>query len=125
MAAAERCPVLCALADLADPGTRSFQVGSGDWALAGFIVRQGDRLHAYLNRCPHAGHSLNLLPHRFLNADATLLLCTSHGALFAPESGECVAGPCLGSRLTPLSIRLDGDLVRYTGVLPDTRAPDR
>jgi len=68
-------------------------------------------VHGYLNRCPHAGHPLDLRPHHFLTADGTLILCSSHGALFEKSSGYCVAGPCAGRALTPVPLEVKGGFV--------------
>ena len=61
--------VICRLADLEDYGSRGFTVGGGDWPLRGFVVRSGKEVRAFVNRCPHAGHPLDLRPHRFLTPD--------------------------------------------------------
>jgi nitrite reductase/ring-hydroxylating ferredoxin subunit len=103
--------VVCRLAELEPTGARAFTVGGGDWPLRGFVVRSGDTVRGYVNRCPHAGHPLNLLPHRFLTPDRALILCSSHGALFEKSSGYCVAGPCAGRSLTPVALEIRGGLV--------------
>jgi nitrite reductase/ring-hydroxylating ferredoxin subunit len=103
--------ILCALSDLNDFGTKAFSAGAGDWPLRGFVVRHGEQVFAYLNRCPHAGHPLNLRPDRFLTDDGALILCNSHGAQFEPATGICVDGPCVGRRLQRLPIRIEGDFV--------------
>lgn len=103
--------VLCALRDLDDPGSRSFSVGEGDWPVRGFVVRRGGEVFAYINRCPHAGHPLNLRPDRFLTADGSLILCNSHGAMFEIDTGLCVAGPCPGQRLRRVSVRIENEQV--------------
>ena len=103
--------VLCSLRDLADPGSRSFSIGEGDWPVRGFLVRRGGEVFAYINRCPHAGHPLNLRPDRFLTPDGSLILCNSHGAMFQIDSGVCVAGPCPGQRLRQISVRVENDRV--------------
>jgi nitrite reductase/ring-hydroxylating ferredoxin subunit len=102
---------ICYKSALTDPGSIAFQLGTGDWPLKGFVVRQGDHVFAYLNRCPHAGHPLNWQPDKFLTADGTRLLCSSHGALFAIDTGHCVAGPCVGRSLIELAIEVKGDEV--------------
>jgi len=102
--------VVCRLAELAG-GARGFTFGGGDWPLRGFVVRSGDTVRGYLNRCPHAGHPLDLLPQRFLTADGSLILCSSHGALFEKATGYCVAGPCMGRALTPLALQVKCGLV--------------
>lgn len=103
--------VICRLGDLDEHGARGFTVGEGDWPLRGFVVRCGSEVRGYLNRCPHAGHALDLVPNRFLTADRTLILCSSHGARFEKESGLCLAGPCPGQRLQALPLVVLGDLV--------------
>ena len=107
--------VLCYVSDLNDPGTRAFTVGEGDWPLRGFLVRQGDEVCAYVNRCPHAGHPLNLRPDEFLAPDHSLIVCNSHGAMFEIQSGRCVAGPCVGASLERVPIRIEAGAVLLDG----------
>ena len=103
--------VICRQAELEERGARAFTIGAGDWPLRGFVVRTGTQVHGYVNRCPHAGHPLDLLPGRFLTADGTLLLCASHGALFEKSTGLCLAGPCAGRALTRVPLKLESGLV--------------
>lgn len=111
--------VVCALAELDDPGSRAFTIGRGDWPLRGLVVRRGIEVHAYVNRCPHAGHPLNLQPHDFLTPDRSLLLCRSHGALFEISTGLCIAGPCAGRQLRRVPVELVGG---YVLLAPDVRS---
>ena len=119
--------ILCKLADLAETGSRGFRVGGGDWPLKGFVLRLDDgSLRAWVNNCPHAGHPLELLPHRFLTADRKFIQCSSHGALFDPVSGSCVAGPCPGRKLRPLAVALQGDdIVLASSSVDVDNAPPR
>lgn len=103
--------VVCRLADLEEHGSRAFTVGGGSWPLRGFVVRCGNEVRGYLNRCPHAGHPLDLRPHRFLTPDRALILCSSHGALFDKDEGRCLAGPCAGARLRPVPLQVVGEIV--------------
>ena len=103
--------VLCPFTDLADGTSRAFSVGEGDWPLRGFLVRQGNEVFAYVNRCPHAGHPLNFRPDEFLTPDRTLIMCRSHGALFEIADGRCVAGPCVGQSLRELPVRIEDENV--------------
>ena len=42
----------------------------------------------------------------------TLHFHVAHGAVFAPDTGICVEGPCLGARLEPLPVvHRGGELV--------------
>ena len=90
---------VCRIEDLDDPGCREFVIGSGDWPFKGFVVRQGDAVHAYQNYCVHQGHPLNWSPDNFLTKDKRQIICSSHGAVYDIESGECVGGPCVGKML--------------------------
>lgn len=49
--------VICRLSRLED-GARAFTRGGADCPLRGFVVKVGDAVRGYLNRCPHAGHPL-------------------------------------------------------------------
>lgn len=98
---------ICSLQQLADPGSRAFTAGTGNWPLRGFVVRRGFEVFAYVNRCPHAGHPLNWQPEQFLTQDRELILCGSHGALFDVRTGSCVAGPCVGRGLQPIAVRIE------------------
>ncbi len=102
--------VVCRLSELGH-AARGFTLGCGEWPLRIFVVKAGDAVHGYVNRCPHAGHPLDLLPQRFLSADGALILCASHGALFEKATGYCVAGPCAGRSLTPVPLQVRYGLV--------------
>jgi nitrite reductase/ring-hydroxylating ferredoxin subunit len=59
--------------------------------------------------CAHVGTPLDLWPNEFYTEDGRWLICATHGALYDPESGRCVDGPCPGARLQPLRLTSDGD----------------
>lgn len=102
----DTCRVLCSLAELEATGSHGFSAGEGDWPLRGFVVKTATGVAAYVNYCPHAGHPLNIRPNRFLTPDGSLILCCSHGALFARDNGLCIAGPCQGQKLTPIGVEV-------------------
>jgi nitrite reductase/ring-hydroxylating ferredoxin subunit len=103
--------VVCRLTDLDEHGARAFTIGTGNWPLRGFVVRAGAEVRGYVNRCPHAGHPLNLLPNRFLTPDGALILCSSHGAVFEKQTGYCVAGPCAGRSLRAVPLEVQAGFV--------------
>jgi nitrite reductase/ring-hydroxylating ferredoxin subunit len=111
--------VICRLEDLGESGARGFAIGGGDWPLRGFVVRINSEVRGFVNRCPHAGHPLNLRPHRFLTHDSSSILCSSHGALFEKLTGLCVAGPCAGQALRTVPIVVADGFV----MLADTADP--
>jgi nitrite reductase/ring-hydroxylating ferredoxin subunit len=99
------------LDDLDDPGCREFEIGEGDWPLAGFVVRQGTRVFAYRNHCMHVGHPLNWAPDDFLTRDRRHIICASHGAMYEIDTGLCIAGPCPGRKLVALKASVRDDLI--------------
>jgi nitrite reductase/ring-hydroxylating ferredoxin subunit len=104
--------LLCALADLADPGAKGFLFRAADKLFAGFVVRKGEEVFGFVDRCPHAGLPLAGFGDRFLTRAGEAILCANHGALFRPKDGLCVAGPCAGARLQPWPVRvLEGAVV--------------
>lgn len=99
------------LPDLEDGAATSFDLTADEWPLRGILVRVGADVHAYVNRCPHAGRPLNFMD-RFLSPDGGLLQCHSHGALFEKHTGLCVAGPCLDESLRRIAVVVQGEEVR-------------
>ena len=103
---------VCRFDELDSPGSKEFRVGDGDWPYRGFVVREGDDVHAYQNYCVHAGHPLNWKPDSFLTPDGSQIICASHGAVYEIKSGVCVAGPCPGKKLRALDVEIrDGTVV--------------
>jgi nitrite reductase/ring-hydroxylating ferredoxin subunit len=99
------------LSDLPDGATLGFDLTDDEWPLRGFLVRVGDSVNAFLNRCPHAGRPLNFMPDRFLSPDGELIQCVAHGALFEKESGLCIAGPCMDESLRRIAVQVvDGEV---------------
>lgn len=69
-----------------------------------FVIKFEGRLHAYENRCPHQGIELDWAPGQFFDDEKAFLICSTHGARFKPDTGECVSGPCVGQSLKRLNI---------------------
>ena len=84
----------------------------GAMPLTGFVLLHDGSPRAYVNQCPHLGIELNWMPGRFLDADNLFIQCSTHGALFKPGTGECIAGPCQGDALTALDLRVEGGVVQ-------------
>jgi nitrite reductase/ring-hydroxylating ferredoxin subunit len=91
---------LCAVDELADPGAKTFRYREGDYLFQGFVVKRDGAVFGYIDRCPHTGLPLELFG-RYLTQEGDQIICASHGALFTPETGYCVAGPCAGRSLWP------------------------
>lgn len=69
------------------------------------VVRAGDRIAAFLDRCPHADWPLS--EGELIDG---VLQCQGHGFEFEIASGRCINSPEHG--LKPLSVRQNGDRVR-------------
>jgi len=100
---------ICAINEIADPGSRGFTIRRGEQDISGFVVHKDGQFFAYRNSCPHTGAPLDWVEHRFLDADEALIQCAVHDALFDIESGSCVAGPCPGQSLQPLVVQQHDD----------------
>ena len=85
-------------------GSAKFRLQCLERTIDGFVVNVAGAFFAYANRCAHAGTPLDLWPNDFFTHDGRFLICATHGALYRPETGECVGGPCEGQFLTPLPV---------------------
>ncbi len=93
-------------------GSAKFRLQCQERTVEGFVVNVEGAFFAYLNRCAHAGTPLDLWPNDFFTEDGRFLICATHGAIYAPETGECVGGPCVGSALASLPVTVcDGQVV--------------
>jgi nitrite reductase/ring-hydroxylating ferredoxin subunit len=102
---ARRERVICAAAALEDGGAGvRFPVAPGG-PENGFVVRHRGVVHAYVNQCPHLGTELDWQPGEFFDFARIYLVCSTHGALFLPDDGHCIAGPCRGATLRKLDVR--------------------
>jgi len=98
-------------AELPPGRTATFRLACGASRVDGFVVNHGGTVRAYVNRCPHAGTTLDLWPNEFLSEDGRWLICATHGAVFDPGTGDCTAGPCAGDALAALPVRIEDDSV--------------
>ncbi|WP_296989628.1 Rieske (2Fe-2S) protein [Thalassospira sp. UBA1131] len=99
--------VLCALSDLDATGAKGLNLsGTGI-----FVVRSGDDVFGYINSCPHIGVPLDMEPDEFISDFGDEIICSTHGARFRIEDGECVSGPCTGDMLEPVAVKIKDDQV--------------
>jgi nitrite reductase/ring-hydroxylating ferredoxin subunit len=102
------------VSSLAPGHTAKFRLDCGGRRVHGFVVNHDGTYHAYVNSCPHVGTPLDLWENEFLAEDGRTIVCATHGALFAPDTGFCTAGPCAGDRLARLAVRIEGHTVVVT-----------
>jgi len=103
--------VIARVEELQKHPTKKFRLihdqGFGPKATEALLVRFEGEVHAYVNVCPHVGTPLDWMPNEFFDAEGRRLMCRTHGALFDPSNGDCLAGPCQGKALR--SIRVEQD----------------
>ena len=89
-----------------------------------FVIYYDCQYFAYLNRCGHIAVQLDYMPGEFFADDGQTLICATHGAEYAPDTGACLGGPCYGVGLSALDVNeLDGQLFlindNYEVVVPN------
>jgi len=77
------------------------------------VVRDGERVCAWRNVCPHNGSPLSRDRHGFLETreGERQLRCNVHQAYFRLDDGLCTAGPCEGQRLEPVDLERVGNRI--------------
>lgn len=102
--------LICAGSELAERGRGvRFTVARYGREEPAFVVRFSGTVRAYLNRCAHVPVELDWAEGEFFDLTRLYLICSTHGAMYLPDSGHCIAGPCKGARLHALPVEeLDG-----------------
>lgn len=103
--------VLCPLAEIPEGDSRGFKADPGAPYADILIVRRGNRLYAYRNRCPHTGAPMEWQPDQFLDYTEHFIQCGIHAALFRIEDGYCIKGPCARRALDKIAIEVRDGLV--------------
>ena len=101
---------ICAATELVNGGKgHRFSIEEDGETTPAFVIRFKDQVHGYVNRCSHQAFELDWNPGEYFDLDNRFLMCSTHGALFNPETGQCVYGRCNGAGLKKLDIReVDG-----------------
>lgn len=93
-----------------DGKARNFVLEMRAGRFHGFVVRRGEAVRGYVDRCPHMGLPLAQVLDDYIHGDH--IQCSWHGAIFAIEDGRCLGGPCQGAALTPWPVEVrDGAIV--------------
>jgi nitrite reductase/ring-hydroxylating ferredoxin subunit len=102
---ARRERLICTSAVLVDGGTGvRFEVERAGMPLPAFAVRFDGVVRAYVNECRHQATELDWNPGEFFDAERLYLICATHGALYQPDTGMCIEGPCRGARLIAIAV---------------------
>jgi nitrite reductase/ring-hydroxylating ferredoxin subunit len=109
--------LICASAALQDAGKGvRFAIEYFGEAAPAFVVRAAGRVHGYLNRCAHVAMELDWREGEFFDLQGRDLICSTHGAVYAADSGRCLGGPCGRKPLVRLRIEERAGQVYFTGV---------
>ena len=115
MAGEER--LICASPDLLDSGKAvRFDVEYFGERAPAFVVRFRGRVHAYLNRCSHLPMELDWREGEVFDFEGRDLICSTHGATYAADSGKCLGGPCGSTPLVPLQMEERDGGVYFKGI---------
>lgn len=79
--------------ELAPGSSRKFTLRIAGTDEECFVINVGGRFHAYVNRCRHVPLAMDWVDNQFFTEDGCYLICQTHGALYEPATGECLAGP--------------------------------
>jgi len=96
---------VCEGAALEDGGLGvRFQVEVRGRLVSAFVVRYAGGVHGYLNQCAHVPMEMDWQEGQFFESSGLYLMCATHGAIYEPDTGRCVGGPCRGSHLSKLAV---------------------
>jgi nitrite reductase/ring-hydroxylating ferredoxin subunit len=98
---------LCHSNEINDPGSKSFEIKYGRKTISLFVVHKDGSFNAYINSCPHTGVNLDWQQDQFLDMDNMFIQCSTHDALFEIDTGNCVAGPCVGDHLQAVKLVIE------------------
>ena len=91
-----------------------FDIPSAENKEQGFLVWFDGEFKAYLNQCRHMDVCLDWQPNEFFDEDNKFIVCATHGALYQPQSGVCIAGPCNGKNLIAMPYEITNDFIVVT-----------
>lgn len=80
-------------------------------SVTGFVVRFQGKPYAYVNQCAHLSVELDWNEGEFFTAQQDFFVCATHGALYRPDNGFCVMGPCKGRSLKSIAVIEQNDKI--------------
>lgn len=106
MRVGDEASVLCQLSDLPD-GAARLVFSEGDATASVVLLRSGEEVHAFANRCPHFGVPLAKRQEHLIYHPHVSISCNNHYARFRWHDGFCEFGDCAGESLQPLAVELN------------------
>jgi nitrite reductase/ring-hydroxylating ferredoxin subunit len=114
--------VVARVGEIPPGNSKKFWLHCAGHELECFLVNYRGALHAWVNRCRHVPMTMDWLENQFFTDDGAYLQCATHGACYVPDTGECVAGPPLGTFLIRVPLQIVGDAVHAS--CPPEAIPD-
>jgi nitrite reductase/ring-hydroxylating ferredoxin subunit len=109
--------LICASDALRDSGKAvRFDVEYFDERAPAFVVRLDGKVYGYLNRCSHLPMELDWREGEVFDANGRDLICSTHGAVYAADTGRCLGGPCGRTPLVPLQVEERDGKVYFKGI---------
>ena len=71
------------------------------------LLRSGDAVHAFVNRCAHFGVPLAAKQEHLIFKPRISLTCNVHYAHYRWDDGSCASGDCEGSALLPVPLMVN------------------
>jgi len=102
---------ICEIKSLKNLSGKEFLLENVEIKQDAFLIYFNEHCYAYENSCPHTGVNLNWQKGQFFSLDGLYLQCSLHGALFEPDTGLCIRGPCKGERLKKMTIVIENGVV--------------
>ena len=107
----ERWQQVADFADVNENG-KLFAYREGPFEESGILIRCGGEIRAWRNLCRHLAVRLDGdRSGELMDRERRHLVCQRHGAVYRAEDGLCIAGPCAGSRLKPLQVRIESGAI--------------
>ena len=103
---------LCNVADIEPGAIKEFSFSTeSKYPFHLFVFNDAGTLRCYMNRCPHFGIKLNLLPDQFFTYDRSQFMCCHHLARFNITDGLCTDGPPEGLNLEIIPITVNDGII--------------
>ena len=99
--------VIARVEEMGPGSVKKFWLICQKYRVDAFLINYQGTFYAYVNRCRHMTTPLDFVRYQFFTEDGSRLICLTHGALYEPDSGVCVEGPCQGLALYRLPVLID------------------
>lgn len=107
----QRSMPICKVEDLQPGQTTKFIYRVEGIAREGFAANYQGTFVAFENTCKHIPVPLDYDDNQFFTPDGEHFICSTHGAIYHPFSGACLAGPCSGAKLNKMhATEVDGEV---------------